>query len=447
MSRTGWPKEFAVADCTQPPRTPSQMHSPELLRPVSGERAALDELLEALPCMAFLERGEEIFAANALARDFAGTGEAMRVDQLFAGAYPTARDGRRQLFDCRLLSPGAPSTRVRGAVQPFAAAGEGARLVLLMESGVEVAEVNQDHGGKAESTFLEDLFDSSPEAMIIVWGTHIVRANPEFLRMFGYSLAECIGADTHDLIIPDGRHHESEILLFSVLAEGRASMETVRRTRAGEQLDVSLSLARVRLGVESMGLCITFRDIRSQKETEARLQYATLHDPLTGLANRVLFLDRLTLTMARFARRPDRNYAVVFLDVDLFKQVNDSRGHAAGDALLLAVAQRLRSCLRPQDTIARFGGDEFALLLDEVGSTEDIARLAERIQRELRKPVEIGGAAVLVSASMGIALGSAGYTGSDEIMRDADSAMYRAKVNGKGRHEFFQVAAGAKSGV
>jgi len=212
-------------------------------------------------------------------------------------------------------------------------------------------------------------------------------------------------------------------------------------------LDVSLSLARVRLGVESMGLCITFRDIRSQKETEARLQYATLHDPLTGLANRVLFLDRLTLTMARFARRPDRNYAVVFLDVDLFKQVNDSRGHAAGDALLLAVAQRLRSCLRPQDTIARFGGDEFALLLDEVGSTEDIARLAERIQRELRKPVEIGGAAVLVSASMGIALGSAGYTGSDEIMRDADSAMYRAKVNGKGRHEFFQVAAGAKSGV
>jgi len=280
------------------------------------------------------------------------------------------------------------------------------------------------------------LFDSSTEAMIIVENLRVRHANREFLRMFGYSLAECIGADTHELIIPDGRHHESEILLHTVLADGRASMETVRHTSTGEELDVSLSIARVRLGASAMGLCITFRDIRPQKQNEARLQYAALHDPLTGLANRVLFLDRVTLTMARLKRRPDRNFAVVFLDVDRFKHVNDTHGHAAGDALLLAVTARLRAAVRPQDTIARFGGDEFALLLDEVGRAEEIARLAERIQRELQRAVDVGGKDVFVSASMGIAIGSTAYLSADEIMHDADMAMYAAKAAGKARHEF-----------
>jgi diguanylate cyclase (GGDEF)-like protein len=143
------------------------------------------------------------------------------------------------------------------------------------------------------------------------------------------------------------------------------------------------------------------------------------------------------LTMARLERRPDRNFAVVFLDVDRFKQVNDTQGHAAGDTLLLAVTQRLLSCLRPQDTIARFGGDEFALLLDDVGTAEDIANVAERIQTELQKPVPIATGEVFISASMGIAISSIDYSSADDMMRDADHAMYRAKANGKARHEFF----------
>jgi Amt family ammonium transporter len=274
-------------------------------------------------------------------------------------------------------------------------------------------------------------------------GERIVQANREFVRMFGYSHEECVGANIHDLIIPEGRGHEREMLMHSVACEGRASMETVRRTRSGEDLDVFITVARVRLGADAMGQSITYRDIRQEKQNQARLEHNALHDPLTGLANRALFLDRLTLTMARLERRPDRTFAVVFLDVDRFKQVNDTRGHAAGDALLLAVTERLRSCLRPQDTIARFGGDEFALLLDDVGNIDDIARVAERIQTEIRKPVEFERDELFVSASMGIALSSAVYRNADEIMRDADYAMYRAKANGKGRHEFFAMETAA----
>ncbi len=234
-----------------------------------------------------------------------------------------------------------------------------------------------------------------------------------------------------------------EMLVHTVEAEGRATIETVRHTSSGEALDVSIVVTPVRLGAGRSGHAVTYRDIRQEKQAQARLQHSALHDPLTGLANRVLFLDRLTLTMARLRRRPDRNFAVIFLDLDRFKQVNDTWGHAAGDTLLLTAAARLRACLRPQDTMARFGGDEFALVLDEAGSMEDIEYLARRIQNEMQQPVEIGGGEVRVSASMGIALGSTEYNDVEDILRDADAAMYRAKEKGRARHEFFMVDASA----
>lgn len=289
---------------------------------------------------------------------------------------------------------------------------------------------------EGRARFFEDIFDSAPEPMIIMQGDHILQANREFVHLFGYSAEECVGADIYELIIPEGRQHEREMMLHTAACEGRASLETVRRTRGGKEMDVCIVVTQVRLGAEAMGVSITYRDIRSQKHAEARLQHSALHDSLTGLANRALFLDRLTLTMARLQRRPDRNFAVVFLDIDRFKQVNDTHGHAAGDALLLSVTERLRFCLRPQDTIARFGGDEFALLLDDVGDAEDIARVAGRIQEAMQRPVGIDGSEVFVSASMGIALSSAGYSDANRILLDADHAMYRAKSNGKGRHEF-----------
>jgi diguanylate cyclase (GGDEF)-like protein/PAS domain S-box-containing protein len=416
--------------------------------PTSGN--ALREFLDMLPCAAFIERSGEVIPANPLACKIMGTDQSLQVSKVFVRGYPAPGDEHHHRFDGVVQRADGQSLQISGAVQRFPVAGGAARLVLLME----VLSIGTDDGAtegvvapsvkpaaasapEAANSYLQDLFDSSPEPTIIVHGTLILSANREFLHLFDYTLAQCVGADTNDLITPEGRHHESEMLLHTVLASGRATIETVRRNSRGEELDVSLNLTRVRLGRDRMGLCITFRDIRAQKQTEARLQHASLHDPLTGLANRVLFLDRVTLTMARFKRRPDRPFAVVFLDVDHFKHVNDTHGHAAGDAILLAVTARLRTSLRPQDTVARFGGDEFALLLDEVSGVEDIGRLADRIQAELRQPVDVDGREVFVSASMGIAISSTTYQGVDEIMRDADVAMYAAKAAGKARHEFF----------
>ncbi len=132
---------------------------------------------------------------------------------------------------------------------------------------------------------------------------------------------------------------------------------------------------------------------------------------------------------------------MVFLDLDRFKLINDTWGHAVGDRLLLTVAARLRSCLRPQDTVARFGGDEFALVLDEAGCLKDIESLTQRIQNDLQRPVDIGGGEVSVSASMGIVLGSTAYSHIEDILRDADDAMYRAKGMGRARHECFAATA------
>ena len=411
----------------------------------------LHEWLESLPLMAFLERGKEMAAANDLARSFIGTGDSMKVDRVLLGAYPAANSGvedaRRERFECLVAPPGGDAVTVSGVVQAFPSAGDGARLVLLMEP----MEVSADRvaGDKREggATFLEELFDSSPEAMVIVQEDRILRANREFLRIFGYPIEACLGSTLFDLIVPEGRLHESEMLLHMIDAEGRVSMETVRRTSTGEELDVSLVMTRVQLGAGRTGHSVTYRDIHEEKQMQARLQHLALHDPLTGLANRVLFIDRLTLTMARLRRRPDRNFAVIFLDLDRFKQVNDTWGHAAGDTLLLTAAARLRACLRPQDTVARFGGDEFALVLDEAGSAQDIECLARRIQHELQRSVEIGRGVVYVSASMGIALGSTAYNDVEDILRDADAAMYSAKEKGRSRHEFFVASATLPHGM
>ncbi len=399
--------------------------------------AAAQEWLESLPLMAFIERGEEVAAANDLARRFTGGSGSMKTEQLFLGDYPAAGDAQRQRFECMIASPERGATMVSGVVQAFAAAGEGARLVLLLEPMDGPGDGAAGWGCGGEGSLLKDLFDSAPEAMVIVQRDRILRANREFARIFESPVEDCLGGSLNDLIVPEGRYHETEMLLHMVEVAGRASMETMRRTRTGKELDVSVTVTRVQLGGGSSGYLVAYRDIRQEKEAQALLRHTALHDPLTGLANRVLFLDRLTLTMARLRRRPDRNFAVVFLDLDRFKQVNDTWGHAAGDRLLLAVANRLSSCLRPQDTVARFGGDEFALVLDEPGGTEEIECMAKRIQHELQRPADIGGGEVCVSTSMGIALGSTAYSDIEEILRDADAAMYRAKEEGRARHEFF----------
>jgi diguanylate cyclase (GGDEF)-like protein/PAS domain S-box-containing protein len=181
-------------------------------------------------------------------------------------------------------------------------------------------------------------------------------------------------------------------------------------------------------------------DITERKKVEDQLLHDAFHDALTGLANRTLFLDRLGLSLTRAKRRPESHFAVLFLDLDRFKLINDSLGHLSGDRALVAIAQRLETCVRPGDTVARLGGDEFAILLDDVHDVEDIERITRQMEERLEAPFQVDGNEVFTSASIGIAVGAAGYERPEEVLRDADAAMYRAKTLGRARHEVFNEA-------
>lgn len=190
-----------------------------------------------------------------------------------------------------------------------------------------------------------------------------------------------------------------------------------------------------KVGGRCVGRVWSFRDVTERRKAEERLQHDAFHDPLTGLPNRALFLDRLGQILAK--RRRYYLFAVLFLDLDRFKIINDSLGHLAGDQLLKATARKLEACLRPGDTVARFGGDEFAILLDEIRDVNDATRVAERIQGELRTAFTFEGQDIFSTASIGIALGATGFDSPEDLLRDADIAMYRAKSLGKSRHEVF----------
>jgi diguanylate cyclase (GGDEF)-like protein/PAS domain S-box-containing protein len=195
------------------------------------------------------------------------------------------------------------------------------------------------------------------------------------------------------------------------------------------------------------GVVENVRDITEQKLLEEQLTHRAFYDPLTDLPNRALFMDRLTHALAATAGHRREAIAVLFLDLDGFKVINDSMGHGAGDALLSAVARRLMACLRLSDTIARFGGDEFAVLIEDVSGPGEAFRTAERILEKLRRPFDLEGREVFVTASIGIALSSLTVSGArpDDLLREADIALYQAKAVGKARAVIFDPSMNARA--
>jgi len=170
-----------------------------------------------------------------------------------------------------------------------------------------------------------------------------------------------------------------------------------------------------------------FYDLTERKALEERLEHRAFHDYLTELPNRQLFVDRLRKALERTRRKRGRKVAVLFTDLDEFKIINDSLGHEAGDVLLMLVAQRLKRCLRPEDSLARFGGDEFVVLIEDIEGPEVAVRVAERITEELRSPFFLEGRELFAPASIGIGLGDARTKTPEALLMDADTAMYRAK--------------------
>jgi diguanylate cyclase (GGDEF)-like protein len=182
------------------------------------------------------------------------------------------------------------------------------------------------------------------------------------------------------------------------------------------------------------------RELEKRKRAEEALVYSTLHDPLTDLPNRTLFMDRLGRALERAKRHKDYVFAVLYLDLDRFKVVNDSLGHNIGDKLLIESARRLSACLRTLDTVARLGGDEFVILLEDIQGITEATHIADRIQHDIALPCELDHHKVFVSVSIGVVLSATGYDQLKDIMRDADMAMYRAKGLGRGRYEVFDAA-------
>ena len=266
-----------------------------------------------------------------------------------------------------------------------------------------------------------------------------LKVNQSLCNMLGYTEQEML--DTSMQQITHTEDLGSDLTSLYSLIEGRlmtSQIEKRYRHRAGQDVWVLQSASLVR-DMENKPLHFIFQiqDITDRKQAEEKIHYAAFHDALTGLPNRILLNDRLSIAVERARRHADYQFAVLFIDLDRFKIVNDSLGHQYGDELLVQVSKRLRECVRAVDTVARLGGDEFAILLDGIEGVENAAPTAERIQEQLTAPFSLLGHEVFISGSIGIAFSRNGYTQPEDVLRDSDTAMYRAKSNGKARHEFF----------
>ena len=283
--------------------------------------------------------------------------------------------------------------------------------------------------------------------------------SPAYQRILGYSAEELAATSSLDQIHPDDR---TRVLQASEKARDTGQGERLEyriRHKDGSWrfLESTASAIRSAEG-KTDGLVIVNRDITQRKRAEEKLAHQSFHDGLTDLPNRALFLDRLQRTVTLSRRHSDLKFAVLFIDIDEFKVFNDSLGHAAGDGLLIQVAQRLTASLRGADTVsrprlgdnaeplvgestlARPGGDEFTVLIEELHNPSDAIRVAERIQQTLALPFDLNGQEIVLSVSVGIAFSTNAGAEAQDVLRDAEIAMYRAKSTGKARCEVFDHA-------
>jgi diguanylate cyclase (GGDEF)-like protein/PAS domain S-box-containing protein len=287
--------------------------------------------------------------------------------------------------------------------------------------------------------YFRNAFDNAAGMAVINPDGKWMQVNESLCSMLGYSEQELLTQGFQAITHPDDLGNDLSNL-YQLLAKKIPGYQLEKRYshKSGTTVWVLQSASLIHdADGQPRHVIFQIQDISDRKKAEESIQHAAFHDALTGLPNRTLFSDRLKMAVERAKRDERYEFAVIFIDLDRFKIVNDSLGHGIGDQLLIDLSRRLENGTRAVDTVARLGGDEFAILQEDIASRDDTTDLTERLQSSLKEPFILDGHPFSTTASMGIAYSGSGYDRPEDILRDADTAMYRAKANGKARHEVF----------
>lgn len=350
---------------------------------------------------------------------------------LYVGANLVGVIGLAHLEPERTFSPDDLALLTRFGRLAALALGN-ASLYESLQQELKARERTQEALRLSETKF-RSIFENSLDAMFILDdGGYCIDVNPAAAQLDGGPREAMLGKTIFELA-PSTSIASLENVWEQFLHDGVVAGEYQLKRHNGE-----ISQLEFRATANYLPGCHIFmlRDITERKSLEQRLRHQAFHDSLTALPNRALFLDRLAQSMARSSRNAS-SVALIFLDVDDFKVINDSLGHKAGDCLLMQVGERLQACVRAGDSVARLGGDEFTVLLEDIGDLAQARLVAEVIAQQLRAPFMLDGHEVFITASIGISLSSASDEAPDDLLRNADMAMYEAKNKGKARFAVF----------
>jgi diguanylate cyclase (GGDEF)-like protein/PAS domain S-box-containing protein len=314
-----------------------------------------------------------------------------------------------------------------------------AHQAALALGSAELAE--EVHRRASEARFSTLVQNSSDLITVLAADNTILYQSPSIERVLGYDPEDVMGRSFEELLHPDEQGRLLRRLTDGAAASGRPEViECLLADRQGNLRHFEILHADLLDDPGVGGIVLNGRDVSERKKFEEQLQHQAFHDPVTHLANRALFNERVRHAVAR-TLRDGVGMAVLFVDLDDFKTVNDSLGHAAGDRVLMEVAQRISASVRAADTAARFGGDEFAILLEDVHDIQHAAETAERVLESLSRPIQLDHNNLTIRASLGISVAEPGKpTDADELIRNADAAMYIAKADGKGGYRVFEPA-------
>ncbi len=329
-------------------------------------------------------------------------------------------------------------------IDPLSGIAIGAVLMTLLVVIRQLLAVRQnvrllaETAARATEARFRSLVQNSSDVILVIQANGSIGfVSPSVERVLRYDPASLTGRTLTDLVEPEDRDRARVFLQEALTSAGvSAPVEWRFRLPDGSSMHTELIATNLLHDPTVGGLVLNTRDVSERKRLESQLLHQAFHDPLTGLANRALFRDRVSHSLAR-ARRQGQAVSVLFLDLDDFKKVNDTLGHAEGDRLLVVAAERFRICGRAGDTVARLGGDEFAMLIEDGADSGGLKALVDRLSDAMERPFLLGGNEVLVAMSVGVATAGVEDT-ADDLLRNADMAMYTAKRRGKGRTETYQ---------